>query len=49
MEALTVVENIEGIIPESELTKAIELAQHSKSPHQAIIDDLISSIKARTS
>lgn len=47
MEALTVVENIEGIIPEATLGKALEMAQQSKNTHSALLQDLITSIKLR--
>jgi len=47
MEALTVVENIEGAIPENTLSKAIELAQNCKSTNKDILEDLVNSLKQR--
>jgi hypothetical protein len=47
MEALTVVESIEGIILESDLTKGIEIAQNSKSKNASIVEFLIGNIKQR--
>ncbi len=47
MEGLTVVENIEGSIDESILTKALEIAQNSKSKNKELTNDLISNIKSR--
>ena len=47
MEALTVVESIEGVILESDLTKAMEIAQNSKSKNASIIDFLTENIKQR--
>lgn len=47
MEGLTVVEYIEGAIDESTLSKALELAQNTKSPNKELIQDLITNIKSR--
>ncbi|MBA3683569.1 MAG: hypothetical protein H0W73_20745 [Bacteroidetes bacterium] len=47
MEALTVVEYIEGTIDESTLTKALEIAQNTKSKNKELIEDLITNIKSR--
>ena len=47
MEGLTVVENTEGTIDEATLTKALEMAQHSKSNNKELLADLISNIKSR--
>ncbi len=47
MEALTVVESIEGIILESDLTKAMEIVQNSTSKNTAILDFLRENIKQR--
>jgi hypothetical protein len=49
MEALTVVENIEGVITENNLTKALEMAMNCKSKNTAIIEFLITNIKQRIS
>ncbi len=49
MEALTVVENMEGTISESELTKGMEIAQNAKSKNTSIIEFLIANIKQRIS
>jgi len=49
MEALTVVENIEGTISEEILTKALEIAQNTKSNNSTIIEDLILNIRQRIS
>ncbi|MCE3260565.1 MAG: hypothetical protein K0S12_2206 [Bacteroidetes bacterium] len=47
MEALTVVENIEGTIAESELTTALEKVQNADTPNAAILEDLSQTIKSR--
>jgi hypothetical protein len=47
MEALTVVENVEGMIDENTLTKALEFAQNAKSKNEALISELIKVIKER--
>jgi len=47
MEALTVVENIEGVILESDLIKGMEIAQNAKSKHASILEFLINNIKQR--
>ncbi|MCE3225860.1 MAG: hypothetical protein K0S32_411 [Bacteroidetes bacterium] len=47
MEALTVVENMEGNINELELTKGLELVQNSKSPNAGILEDLATNIRQR--
>lgn len=47
MEALTVVEYIEGMIDESTLTKALQIAQGSKSKNAELLNDLIANIKSR--
>lgn len=49
MEALTVVENVEGIIQQTTLIKALEVAQQSKSEHLALLQDLVANIKMRIS
>ncbi len=49
MEALTVVENVEGVISESELTKALEMAMNCNSKNTAIIEFLTTNIKERIS
>lgn len=48
MEALTVVENIEGQIPENILVKGLEIAQNTSSQNKELIDDLINNIKQRS-
>ncbi len=47
MEALTVVESIEGIILQSELTKGLEIIQNCKSKNVSILEFLTNNIKAR--
>jgi hypothetical protein len=47
MEALTVVENIEGLVPEETLVKAIAIAQDCKSNNTSISEDLMASLKQR--
>jgi hypothetical protein len=47
MEALTVVEYIEGMIDESTLTKALQIAQGNKSKNAELLNDLIANIKSR--
>ncbi|MBA3663317.1 MAG: hypothetical protein H0W61_03790 [Bacteroidetes bacterium] len=47
MEALTVVENIEGVIAEETLSKTIEIAQNCKSPNTSITEDLINNLRQR--
>ncbi|MDO8999099.1 MAG: hypothetical protein Q7W45_04990 [Bacteroidota bacterium] len=47
MEGLTVVENIEGTIDEITLTKALEIAQNTKSKNKELVSDLIENIKQR--
>lgn len=47
MEALTVVENIEGIVADDILTQALILAQNSKSNNGSILEDLINNLKQR--
>jgi hypothetical protein len=47
MDALTVVENCEGVIDEPTLTKALEIAQHTKSKNAALIGALIDILKQR--
>ncbi|MCW3075626.1 MAG: hypothetical protein JWO32_235 [Bacteroidetes bacterium] len=49
MEALTVIENSESIVPEKTLTQALELVQSSKSPNASIIEDLTTNLKQRIS
>lgn len=49
MEALTVVDNIEGKIDEKTLTAALEIAQNTKSKNTHNINDLIENIKLRIS
>lgn len=48
MEALTVVENIEGQIPENILVKGLEIAQNTSSQNKVLIDNLINNIKQRS-
>ena len=47
LEGLTVVENCEGTIDESTLTKALEIAQNSKSKNKELVEALITNIKSR--
>lgn len=47
LEGLTVVENCEGTIDESTLTKALEIAQNSKSKNKELLQALIDNIKLR--
>jgi len=47
MEAFTVVENIEGQLSEEILTKALEIAQNSKSVNKVLVEDLINNIRRR--
>ena len=47
LEGLTVVENCEGTIDESTLTKALEIAQNSKSKNKELISALVDNIKQR--
>jgi hypothetical protein len=47
MEALTVVENIDGNLSEAELTKGLEMVQSSKSANSGIIEDLSTNIRQR--
>lgn len=47
MEALTVVENIEGIVQDDTLTQALLMAQNSKSNNSSILEDLIENLKQR--
>ncbi|MBL7910959.1 MAG: hypothetical protein JNJ41_07890 [Bacteroidia bacterium] len=47
LEGLTVVENCEGTIDESTLTKALEIAQNSKSKNRELVEALITNIKSR--
>lgn len=47
MEALTVVENIEGNIDETILTKALEMAQSSQSKNADLVNELMTNIKQR--
>ncbi len=47
MEALTVVEYVEGTIDESTLTKALEIAQNTKSKNVELVTDLVANIKSR--
>lgn len=49
MEALTVVENIEGVIDEATLSKGLEMAMNCKSKNTAIIEFLTTNIKQRIS
>jgi hypothetical protein len=49
VEALTVVQNCEGTLDEQTLTKALEIAQNTKSKHHELINDLTSTIKSRIS
>jgi hypothetical protein len=47
LEGLTVVENTEGTIDEDTLTKALVIAQSSKSKNKELVKDLITNIKLR--
>jgi hypothetical protein len=47
LEGLTVVENTEGTIDEDTLTKALVIAQNSKSKNKELVKDLITNIKLR--
>jgi len=47
MEALTVVENCEGMIDEATLTKALEYVQSAEHKNAALAEDLIDNIKQR--
>jgi hypothetical protein len=47
LEGLTVVENTEGTIDEDTLTKALVIAQGSKSKNKELVKDLITNIKLR--
>ena len=47
MEALTVVESIEGVILESDLIKAMEIVQNTKSTNAKILEFLTVNIKQR--
>lgn len=47
MEALTVAENVEGTIDENTLSKALEIAQNTKSKNEALLVELIRVIKDR--
>ncbi|MBA2612590.1 MAG: hypothetical protein H0U95_11500 [Bacteroidetes bacterium] len=47
LEGLTVVENCEGTIDESTLSKALEIAQSSNSSNRELMIDLITNIKSR--
>lgn len=47
MEALTVVENLEGPVSEATLAKAIEIVQNCSSINTSITEDLIVSLKQR--
>jgi len=47
LEGLTVVENCEGTIDEGTLTKALEIAQNTKSKNAELVNDLITNIKSR--
>lgn len=47
LEALSVVENSEGLLGESVLTEALTIAQSSDSPNRELVEDLIENIKSR--
>lgn len=47
LEGLTVVENTEGTIDEDTLTKALVIAQSTKSKNKELVKDLITNIKLR--
>ncbi len=47
IEAQTVVENCEGMIDEHTLSKALEIAEASKSKNKELVNDLIENIKQR--
>jgi hypothetical protein len=47
MEALTVVENIEGPVADETLTQALILTQNSNSTNSSILEDLTENIKQR--
>lgn len=47
LEGLTVVENCEGTLDEDTLTKALEIAQNSKTKNKELQDALIADIKQR--
>lgn len=47
LEALSVVESIEGSLDEPTLTKALEIAQTVKSDNKELVEDLIENIKLR--
>jgi hypothetical protein len=47
MEALTVVENCEGVIDDSTLHQALGIASNSKGAHQGLVKDLQANIKQR--
>jgi len=47
LEALSVVESIEGVLDETILTRAMGTAQSSKSPNKELRHDLIENIKSR--
>ncbi len=49
LEALTVIESIEGMVDEDTLTKALVYAQNNKSKNQDLMADLIGNIKDRIS
>jgi hypothetical protein len=49
LEALSVVESIEGQLDETTLTKALEIAQTAKSTNPDLVNDLIKNIKDRIS
>lgn len=49
LEALSVVESIEGVLEEKVLTEAMEIVQSAKSPNKELLQDLSDNIKARIS
>lgn len=49
LEALTVIDNIEGKLDENILSAALEIAQNSQSKNRHNIEDLVSNIKSRIS
>ena len=47
LEALSVVESIEGVLDEKILTEAMEVAHSAKGPNKDLVHDLIENIKSR--
>lgn len=47
LEALSVVESIEGQLDETTLTKALQITESVHSPNTELVNDLISTIKSR--